>query len=112
MKEANLYYAHLEGSNLNGTNLDGVDLRRAWADKATSLNGARLDRASLDQATFDNTNLSVVDWKSVPIFGDELTAQAAKVETGSESHVSNGSETFRRQCGPIGGSQLRSRPTV
>jgi hypothetical protein len=51
-------------------------------DKATLLNEAALDRASLDQTTFDNTNLSVVDWKKVPILGDEVTAQTAKDATG------------------------------
>jgi hypothetical protein len=51
-------------------------------DKATALSDATLNRVSLDQATFDNTNLSVVDWKLVPIFGDEVTAQKAKTASG------------------------------
>jgi hypothetical protein len=56
-------------------------------DKATLLNGALLDHASLDQATFDNTNLSVVDWKKVPILGDEETAQNPKDSDGKrKSH--------------------------
>ncbi|HEY7022132.1 MAG TPA: pentapeptide repeat-containing protein [Ktedonobacterales bacterium] len=74
--------AHLEGTDLRNAHLEGTDLRNAWMDKATLLNEAALDRASLDQTTFDNTNLSVVDWKKVPILGDEVTAQTAKDATG------------------------------
>jgi len=75
---AHLIGAHLEGANLGGASLARADLCNVWMDKATSLNNVMLERASLDQATFDNTNLSVVDWKKIPILGDELTAQTAR----------------------------------
>jgi pentapeptide repeat protein len=88
LEEALLIRAHLEGVDLIRAHLEGVDLIRAHLeeanltaasfDKASRLNEAVLASASFDQVTFDNTNLSVVDWKKVPILGDELTAQKTK----------------------------------
>jgi hypothetical protein len=82
MERASLIDAHLEGARLQGAHLEDANLRGTWMDKATALDGVHLNRVSFNQATFDNTNLSVVEWKNVPVLGDELTAQSAKDKYG------------------------------
>ena len=84
---ANLTYAHLEGANLSHAHMEGARFIGTFFDKATAFNDAKLARASLDRATFDNTNLSVVDWKQVPILGDEVTAQNPKEPNGKRKEL-------------------------
>lgn len=79
---ADLSGAQLKGADLSGAQLAGADLTTASFDKTSRLNDAVLIGASLDQVTFDNTNLSVVDWKLVPVLGDELRAQTSKARDG------------------------------
>ncbi len=92
LEGARLWGDHLKGAQLNGANLEGAHLYEAYLqnvnlsgatfNKASRLRAATLTSASLDQVTFDNTNLSVVNWKQVPILGDEVTAQTAKDSSG------------------------------
>jgi uncharacterized protein YjbI with pentapeptide repeats len=82
LEGADLIDAHLESAFLFRAHLEGSKLDRASFNKTSRLNEAVLSGASLDQTTFDNTNLSVVDWKKVPILGDELAAQKAKDRDG------------------------------
>jgi hypothetical protein len=99
---ADLYGASLDGARLNGASLDGADLMdasldgadlmsaslektilvNATFDKATNLTGAIFTGAQLDSATFDHANLSVVDWRKVPVLGDELEARKVKEKDG------------------------------
>lgn len=86
---AGLYWANLEKANLNGADLSGAqlddailieaqligaDLRAASFNKGSLLNDAVLTGAYFDQVSFDTTNLTMVDWESVTILGDEREA--------------------------------------
>jgi uncharacterized protein YjbI with pentapeptide repeats len=95
LDNAILVGAHLEGTTLVEARLNGANLNNAWMDKTTALNDAALDRTSLDQATFDNTNLSVVDWRLVPVLGDELTAQRGKDSDGKRKPRSQRVEEYQ-----------------
>jgi len=78
LSRGNLYLAHLEGADLSRATLRWAYLFGTSFDKASTLKEAALTGVILDQATFDTTNLSVVDWREVPVLGDELSARKAK----------------------------------
>jgi uncharacterized protein YjbI with pentapeptide repeats len=73
---ANLFRAHLEGVNLRETHLAGANLQLVYFDHATSLDNTILVNEKHGFASFADVhwgavNLSVVDWKSVKMLGDE-----------------------------------------
>jgi uncharacterized protein YjbI with pentapeptide repeats len=86
MERANLMGAHLEGKGYAGDEqavpivLPAADLRLAFFNVATSLEGVHLGNrrsgfVSVDNVHWGGVNLSVVDWTSVDMLGDECTAR-------------------------------------
>jgi uncharacterized protein YjbI with pentapeptide repeats len=95
LKRADLDSAHLEGADPIGAHLEGATLNGASFDKVTQLNNATLTGVRLDRATFDNTNLSVVNWREVPVLGDELVARAGKDKYGYWKNRDTRREEYR-----------------
>src|SRR6266480_4929340 len=89
-----LRFTHLEGANLSKANLAGdaslppADLRGAFLDNTTNLSGVILGNekqcALLSGVHWEEVNLSVVDWSSVKMLGEELEARQVKKQDGKE----------------------------
>lgn len=75
---ADLSGAQLQGADLSAASLEQAKLTGVFFDIATHLNRAVFTGASFDQVMFDNTNLTVVDWSTVTILGDEVEARKSK----------------------------------
>lgn len=76
LEGTDLFRAHLEGAGLRETCLAGADLRLVFFDHATSLNQTILGDEkhgfiSLVDAHWDSVNLSLIDWRSVKMLGEE-----------------------------------------
>ena len=87
LEGANCFRAYLERTNLRETHLAGADLRLAYFDHATSLDNAVLGNekhgfVSLADVHWGAVNLSVVDWKSVKILGDESKVRRSNTTGG------------------------------
>src|SRR5260221_5697450 len=89
----NLCGAHLEGANLSRAYLAGqraetvelppANLRRAFFDYATNLEGIVFGDATggavlLADVHWNNVNLTVVDWSSLTVIGDDREADRCK----------------------------------
>lgn len=77
--KADLSEAHMEGANLTRAHLEGADLQFVFFDNATRLDGAVLGDEKrgfvlLADVRWSGINLSVVDWTSVKMLGDEIEA--------------------------------------
>jgi uncharacterized protein YjbI with pentapeptide repeats len=75
-EEADLGNTHLEKANLSNTHVEGANLIGAFFDGETSLNGINLGDDKHGTASFcdihwGDANLSVIDWSTIPILGDE-----------------------------------------
>lgn len=89
-----LRFTHLEGANLSKANLAGdaslppADLRGAFLDNTTNLSGVILGNEKqcvlLSDAHWEEVNLSVIDWSSVKMLGEELEARQVKKQDGKE----------------------------
>jgi uncharacterized protein YjbI with pentapeptide repeats len=114
LEGANLAEAHLEGASLREAYLEGkcirklngkclemldpTDLRGAYFDTATNLEGAKLGNGELGfvplaDIRWSNINLSVVNWATVKMLGDEQEARRVKKHDGS---VKNKEDRFRQ----------------
>ena len=87
LEGADLRGAHFEGAILHRANLIGADLRRAFFNTATSLDDIILSRgkdgcARLAGVHWGDVDLSVVNWKSVKVLGDEQKAHQPKTSKG------------------------------
>jgi len=85
--QADLRGTHLEGAILHRANLEEADLRKAFFDSATSLDGIILMRgrdrcASLAGVHWGDVDLSLVNWKSIKVLGDEQKAHQPKTPDG------------------------------
>ncbi len=87
LEGADLRSAHFEGAILHRVNLIDADLRNAFFDTATSLDDIILNKgksrcASLAGVHWGDVDLSVVNWKSVKVLGDEQKAHQPKTSEG------------------------------
>ncbi len=84
---ANLEDAHVEGVYFFKAHLDGANLQGAFFDAATTLDHTAFGKregtvASFADAHWHDANLSIIDWSSFSMLGDEYTARQAKTEQG------------------------------
>jgi hypothetical protein len=87
LEGAKLAMAHLEGANLVGAYLGGAKLQRASFDSMTILEDCNLGSgkhrfASLANVRWSGVDLTVVDWLSVKMLGDEYEARQRKTHDG------------------------------
>jgi uncharacterized protein YjbI with pentapeptide repeats len=110
LEGADLFKAHMEGANLREAHLEGreaptddtelmgqwknqpavwpaADVRLAFFDRVTSLDNITLGNEkygfiALADVEWGGTNLSVVDWASVKMLGDERNARKRQTITG------------------------------
>ena len=127
MRKANLIQAHLEGAmlsgayfegaDLRGTHLEGAmlhrvnlveaDLRNVFFDTATSLDDTTLSKgkdgcARLAGVHWGDVDLSVVNWKSVKVLGDEQRAHKPKTSDGEMvAIVVRGADTEALELGTV-----------
>lgn len=83
LERANLQGVHMEQANLQDAYLGAADLRGAFFDIATNLQGVsfgdeKRGHSSLVDLHWEQANLSVVNWASVPVLGDERIARQSK----------------------------------
>jgi uncharacterized protein YjbI with pentapeptide repeats len=99
LEEASLERAHLEGANLEDAYLMGASLRRAelWGaslrfasfDARSNLNYAELRHpgskcSRVGDTSWGDINLSLIDWSSVRILGDEERARQSAGDDGAK----------------------------
>jgi uncharacterized protein YjbI with pentapeptide repeats len=80
LEHAYLHEAHLEKALLRGAHLERCDLSGAYFDAASGLNSIYLSSEkfgiiSLVDVSWGGANLSVVNWASVKMLGNELKAK-------------------------------------
>ncbi len=81
LEEADLNQAHLEGAYLFKANLVGANLQGTFFDTGTNLEHVTLCKehdhvgVALADVHWGNANLSVVDWSTIHILGDEYKAR-------------------------------------
>jgi len=83
LERTNLVLAHLEGANLAEANIGKADLQRASLDGETILEDITLGRGkrkfvSLANVRWGGADLTVVDWLSMNMLGDEYEARQQK----------------------------------
>ncbi len=92
LSEANLEKVHLEGTDLNGVILQGASLRSAFFDTATSLENVSIANnkeigPQLVDIHWGDVNLSLLDWSSVRMLGDESKTRRLVDEGGEEKKM-------------------------
>ena len=97
---ADLRGAHLEGAILHRVNLMEADLRNAFFDTATSLDDIILSKgkdgcARLSGVHWGDVDLSVANWKSVKVLGDEQKAHQPKTADGEMKQRSERVNEYR-----------------
>jgi uncharacterized protein YjbI with pentapeptide repeats len=90
LEGATLCGAHLEGADLSKAHLEGADLRLVFFDNATRLDGAVLSDEKqgsilLADVSWGGVNLTVVDWISLKMLGDEHGARQWKMSKGKKT---------------------------
>jgi len=80
LEDADLVYAHLEDADLIEAHLEGALCCRTFFNAATRLNDVTLGNTKHSSTSFvdvrwGDVNLTVVDWASLKMLGDEHTAQ-------------------------------------
>lgn len=87
LEGASLFEAHLEGAELTKAHLEGASLVGAYLDSATQLSGVILGNAmygyiSLADVHWGDAHLTVLNWSSILILGDEPTVRPQKGRAG------------------------------
>lgn len=92
LSNANLEKVHLEGADLNSVILQGASLRSAFFDTATSLENVSIANnkeigPQLVDIHWGDVNLSLLDWSSVRMLGDEFKTRRLVDEGGEEKKM-------------------------
>jgi hypothetical protein len=90
LEGANLKQAHLEEADLSYAHLEGANLRLAFFDSATNLGRVTLGNEKLGfvflvDVHWGDVNLSLLDWSTVTMLGEEREALQRNVSKGKQA---------------------------